>query len=177
MARDLSNINLIRKTANRNLTALYYPPITKIELEDILKENNMSDYRNLSQQELSNLYDEKIESLGDLNFKTPIEFEYKDGTEDVYTKSGYEHMYFEYAERSFTQKRKFRIQTDEIHIEFMAGGKIEIPGDDPYIVVAVINMTNDISTQNKYRILNSFKRTKHNLEKAYQEAPKIIGLI
>ena len=47
---------------------------------------------------------------------------YKDGTEDVYTKSGYEHDIFEYLDRHFMNKRKYRIITDVSHIDFMAGG-------------------------------------------------------
>jgi hypothetical protein len=175
--RDLGNYNLIRKVNNESLFAYYYPPKTKIELEDLLQENGVADFNDKTPSEIKAMFNKKNGSLGDYNKDSRIRFLYKDGTEDVYTKSGYEHEIFEYAERNSTQKRKYRLQTDETHIDFMAGGKIEIPGEEPYLVLKVINMTNDVSTLNQYKLLNSFERTPKDLEKAWQIAPKIIALI
>ena len=96
-------------------------------------------------------------------------FRYKDGTEDVYTKSGYEHDIFEYLDRHFMNKRKYRIITDVSHIDFMAGGRVLID-DEYYEVIKVINMTNDIPTQNKMRGI-PYTKSPHIY------APKIIALI
>lgn len=175
--RDLGSYNLIRKVNNESLFAYYYPPKTKIELDELLKENGVADFNDLKPSEIKAMYKGKLGGLGDYNNDTKIRFIYKDGTEDVYTKSGYEHEIFEYAERNKTQKRKYRLQTDETHIDFQAGGKIEIPGEEPYLLLKVINMTNDVSTLNQYKMLNSFERVEHDLEKAWELAPKILALI
>lgn len=175
--RDLGNYNLIRKVNNESLYAYYYPPKTINEFEDLMVENGVADFKNLKPQEIKAMYSKKLGALGDYNKDDRIRFLYKDGTEDVYTKSGYEHEIFEYAERNKTQKRKYRLQSDDTHIDFQAGGKIEIPGEEPYLILKVINMTNDVSTLNQYKLLNAFQRTPNDLEKAWLLAPKIIALI
>lgn len=175
--RDLSNYNLIRKVNNESLYAYYYPPIKEVELNEVVKKNGIENFYDLEPEQIKGLYNKEVDDLGDYNEDTRIRFLYKDGTEDVYTKSGYEHEIFEYLERNNTQKRKFRLQTDATHIKFMAGGKIEIPGETPYLIIKVINMTNDVSTLNQNKVLSAFERTPFDFKEAWQIAPKIIALI
>lgn len=177
MARNLGDYNLIRKIPNVSLTAYYYPPKKEKDIDNLIVEKGLDGNTLRSPSEIKALYGNDY--LNKTNFieDEPIMFSYKDGTEDVYTKSGYEHEFFEYQDRQFTQKRKYRIQVNDTHIEFMAGGKIQIPGEEPYILIKVINMTNDVSTQNIYKVLNGFQRGNGELKKAWQLAPKILALV
>jgi len=166
MARNVSKINFLRKIPNQTLRATYYPPKTKRDIEDF-----KPDFATMSPDEIKNAYaedfvneyrDEFIEDYGK-------SFRYKDGTEDVYTKSGYEHDIFEYLDRNMINKKKYRIITDATHIDFFAGGRVKVDGV-LYEVVKVINMTNDVPTQNKYR-------KNHNIVSPHIYAPKIIALM
>lgn len=177
MARDLSDFNLIRKMPNVSLTAYYYPPKTEKDIDDLIKQNGLDGSVLRSPSQIKELYGNNYLNKSNFVEDEPIMFTYKDGTEDVYTKSGYEHEFFEYQDRKFTQKRKYRIQVNDTHIDFMAGGKIQIPGEEPYLLIKVINMTNDVSTQNTYKVLNGFQRKGFTLEKAWQKAPKILALV
>lgn len=177
MARDLGNFNFIRKIPNISLTAYYYPPKKEKDIDLMIKENGLDGSVLRSPSQIKALYGNDYLNKSNFVEDEPIIFSYKDGTEDVYTKSGYEHEFFEYQDRQFTQKRKYRVQVNDTHIEFMAGGKIEIPGEEPYLLIKVINMTNDVSTQNIYKVLNSFQRDNFALEKAWQNAPKILALV
>lgn len=164
--RNISRLNLIRKIHNQTLRATYFPPKT---IRDIEEQN--PDYSELSPNELKALYSDNFieEHKGEFWENEGISFRYKDGTEDVYTKSGYEHEIFEYLERNMINKKRYRILTDDTHIDFYAGGRVLIDGQY-FEVLKVINMTNDIPTQNKYR-------GKKNIPSPHLYAPKIIALI
>ncbi len=166
MARNVSKINLIRKIHNQTLKATYYPPKSEKDIETF-----KPDYSEMSPNDLKALYSDDFlnEYRGEFVEDYGVSFRYKDGTEDVYTKSGYEHDVFEYQDRKYMNKRKYRIITDSTHIDFLAGGRVEIDGNF-YFVIKVINMTNDIPTQNKYR-------GKRNLQSPHLYAPKILALV
>lgn len=164
--RNVSKINFIRKIPNQTLRASYYPPKTRRDIDDI-----ELDYTNMTPEQIKNSYSNDFinEYRGEQWEEKGIPFRYKDGTEDVYTKSGYEFEIFEYMERQSMSKLRYRIITDATHIDFLAGGRVEIEGE--YMnVVKVINMTNDVATQNKYR------RNRNTL-KPYISAPKILALM
>ncbi len=172
MARNISKINFLRKIPNQTLRATYYPPKNRREIEDVFKEMSGEDgYENLSIDELKERYSQDFinEYRGEFIENYGVSFRYKDGTEDVYTKSGYEHDIFEFLDRNLMNKRKYRIITDASHIDFFAGGRVKIDGFF-YEVVKVINMTNDVPTQNKYR-------KNHNITSPHIFAPKIIALV
>lgn len=164
--RNISRINLIRKIHNQTLRATYYPPKT---IRDIEEQN--PDYFELSPDELKASYENNFveEHKNEFWENEGISFRYKDGTEDVYTKSGYEHEVFEYLDRNFMSKKRYRLLTDDTHIDFYAGGRVLIDGIY-YEIVKVINMTNDIPTQNKFR---AFK----GLQNPHAYAPKILALL
>lgn len=164
--RNVSRINFIRKIPNQTLRATYYPPKTRRDIDDI-----ELDYTNMTPEQIKNSYSNDFinEYRGEQWEENGISFRYKDGTEDVYTKSGYEFEIFEYMERQNMSKLRYRIITDATHIEFLAGGRIKIDGE--YMnIVKVINMTNDVATQNKYR-------RNRNTQKPYIYAPKILALM
>lgn len=166
MAANISKVNFIRKIPNQTLKATYYPPKTERDIEQF-----NPNYRTLSPKELKQKYEDAFmqEHRGEFIEKNGQVFRYKDGTEDVYVKSGYEHEVFEYLDRQLMNKFKYRIITDVTHINFKAGGRVKINGI-MYEVLKIINMTNDIPTQNKFRMMpyvNNFQ----------DFAPKVIALI
>ena len=164
--RNVSKVNFLRKIPNQTLKAIYFAPTTRSDIEDTIP-----NYLDMTPQAIKDTYtknwleDHKLTNVEEHGQK----FRYKDGTEDVYTKSGYEHDIFEYLDRHFMNKRKYRIITDVSHIDFMAGGRVLID-DEYYEVIKVINMTNDIPTQNKMRGI-PYAKSPHIY------APKIIALI
>ena len=165
---NVSRINFLRKIGNQTLRAKYFPPKSKRDIEEIYTDQS---YETLSPDEIKALYsDNFIEEYNGEQWEDSYKhFRYKDGTEDVYTKSGYEHDIFEYLDRNLTNKRKYRIITDETRMEFVAGGRIKIDNQF-YEILKVINMTNDVPTQNKYRGMKG-------VQSPHLYAPKIIALI
>jgi hypothetical protein len=163
---NVSKINFIRKIPNQTLKATYYAPKSQRDIEEF-----NPNYKTLKPSELKNLYADAFmeEHRGEFTETNGQVFRYKDGTEDVYVKSGYEHDVFEYLDRQLMNKYKYRIITDVTHIDFKAGGRVMINGVF-FEVLKVINMTNDIPTQNKFRMMpyvQDFQRY----------APKVIALV
>ena len=163
---NVSKINFLRKIVNQTLRATYYPPKSRRDIEE-----HNPDYWNLSPDEIKESYSNDYINENGKEFieDKGVSFRYKDGTEDVYTKSGYEHEIFEYLDRNLTNKMRYRIITDNSRIDFFAGGRIKIDGR-LYEIIKVINMTNDVPTQNKYRGMKG-------VESPQKYAPKIIALI
>ena len=166
---NVSKINFLRKIVNQTLRATYYPPKSRRDIEEMTQTTN--GFIELSPNALKALYADKFieEYKNDFIEEYGVSFRYKDGTEDVYTKSGYEHDIFEYLDRNLTNKRKYRIITDETKMEFVAGGRIKIDNQF-YEILKVINMTNDVPTQNKYRGMKG-------VSSPHLYAPKIIALV
>lgn len=164
--RNISRVNLIRKIPNQTLRATYYAPKSRRDIEE-----QFEDFTNLSPTQIKEYYSSNFmnEHRGDFVEQEGIPFKYKDGTEDVYVKSGYESDLFEYMERNMMDKRKYRIITDNSHVDFMAGGRVKID-DILFEIVKVIAMTSDVSTQNYFR-------NKKGIQNAQQRAPKLLALI
>jgi len=170
--RNVSKINFIRKIPNQTLRAVYYPPKSQRDIDSYFDDLSDADgFVDLSPDEIKAKYSKDFlnEYRGDFFEDYGVTFRYKDGTEDVYTKSGYEHEIFEYLDRNKMNKKRYRVITDATHIDFYAGGRVKID-DIFYEVVKVINMTNDIPTQNKYRGMM-------NVKSPHLYAPKILALM
>mgnify|MGYP001552970413 CR=1 FL=1 len=107
--RNISKINLIRKIPNQTLRAKYYAPKTRRDIEELYP-----DFKTMSPAQIKEIYSNNFlnEHRGDFIELEGIPFKYKDGTEDVYVKSGYESDVFEYLERNMMNKKKYRIITD-----------------------------------------------------------------
>ena len=56
MARNLNGVNLVKKVVNQNLTAYYYPPKTKLEFDELMKDNGIKDFRNLKPSQIKAIY-------------------------------------------------------------------------------------------------------------------------
>jgi hypothetical protein len=125
----------------------------------------------MSPTQIKNMYSSNFlnEHRGDFVAEDGIQFKFKDGTEDVYVKSGYESDVFEYLERNMMDKKKYRIITDNTHTDFVPGGRVEIDGVF-FEVIKVIAMTSDVSTQNKFRAMRGVTNPQ-------KFAPKLIALI
>lgn len=164
--RNISRVNLIRKIPNQTLRAKYYAPKTRRDIEELYP-----DFKSLSPAQIKALYSDNFlnEHRGDFIEQEGIPFKYKDGTEDVYVKSGYESDVFEYLERNMMDKKKYRIITDNTQIEFTAGGRVEIDGTF-FEIIKVIAMTSDISTQDKFRAMKG-------VQNPQRFAPKLLALI
>ena len=164
--RNTSRLTLFRKIPNQTLRARYYPPKARRDIEEL-----NPNYWNKSADEIREQYEEAYlnehqnEFVEDKGFL----FRYKDGTEDVYVKSGYEHEAFEYLDRQLGGKYKYRLITDSTHVDFVAGGRIFIGGRYFYLI-KVIEMTSDIPTQNKYR-------SAPNMQHPFKYAPKVLALV
>jgi hypothetical protein len=171
---DISRINLLRKVPNQTLKAIYYPPKTQRDIDTYATQiRDESGYITASPDEIKNTWSEAFvdDYVGERVDDFGVEVTFKDGTEDVYVKSGYEHEIFEYLDRQFTNKRKYRVITDQTNVKFLAGGRIKFYGvDTPYYILKVINMTSDVSTQNKFRNMPYAKEP-------FEDAPKVIALI
>lgn len=164
--RNVSKVNLLRKVPNQTLRAKYYPPKSRRDIEELYP-----DFQSLSPKQIKELYSNDFlnEHRGDFIEDEGIPFRYKDGTEDVYVKSGYESDVFEYLDRNMMDKKKYRIITDNTHVEFLAGGRIEIDGTF-FEVIKVISMTSDVTTQNKFRAMKG-------VQNPQRFAPKLLALI
>lgn len=164
--RNVSRVNLLRKVPNQTLRAKYYPPKSRRDIEELYP-----DFQSLSPKQIKELYSNDFlnEHRGDFIEDEGIPFRYKDGTEDVYVKSGYESDVFEYLDRNMMDKKKYRIITDNTHVEFLAGGRIEIDGTF-FEVIKVISMTSDVTTQNKFRAMKG-------VQNPQRFAPKLLALI
>jgi hypothetical protein len=164
--RNVSKVNLLRKIPNQTLKAKYYAPKTRRDIEE-----QYPNFQDLSPKEIKELYSNDFlnEHRGDFVEQEGQVFRFKDGTEDVYVKSGYESDIFEYMERNMMDKRKYRIITDVTHIQFVAGGRVEIDGVF-FEVIKVIEMTSDVATQNKFRGLKG-------VTSPGKYAPKLLALI
>lgn len=164
--RNVSKVNLLRKIPNQTLKAKYYAPKNRRDIEE-----QYPNFQDLSPKQIKELYTNDFlnEHRGDFIEQEGQMFRFKDGTEDVYVKSGFESDVFEYMERNMMDKRKYRIITDVTHINFVAGGRIEIDGIF-FEIIKVIEMTSDIATQNKFRALKQVKSPA-------QYAPKLLALI
>ena len=166
MPANISKVNFLRKVPNQTLKGKYYAPLNQRDIEEF-----NPNYKTLSPKQIKESYQDAFlsEHRGEFTEKAGTTFRFKDGTEDVYVKSGYEHDVFEYLDRNLMNKYKYRIITDVTHIEFKAGGRIEINGV-MFEILKVINMTNDIPTQNKFRMMpyvQDFQRY----------APKVLALV
>jgi hypothetical protein len=164
--RNISKINLLTKVPNQTLRAKYYAPKTRRDIEELYP-----DFQSLSPKQIKELYSKDFlnEHRGDFLEQEGQSFRYKDGTEDVYVKSGFESDVFEYMDRNMMDKKKYRIITDMTHIDFVAGGRVEIDGIF-FEIIKVIGMTSDIPTQNKFRALKGVKNPA-------QYAPKLLQLV
>jgi hypothetical protein len=164
--RNISKVNLINKIPNQTLRAKYYAPKTRRDIEELYP-----DFKTMSPLQIKQLYSNNFlnEHKGDFVSEDGTSFKYKDGTEDVYVKSGYESDVFEYLERNMMDKKKYRIVTDNTVVEFVAGGRVEIDGV-LFEIIKVIALTSDISTQNKFRAMRGAKNPQ-------SYAPKLLALI
>lgn len=164
--RNISRVNLINKIPNQTLRAIYYAPKSRRDIED-----QFEDFTSLSPKQIKEYYSNNFinEHRGDFIEEEGTPFKYKDGTEDVYVKSGYESDLFEYMERNMMDKKKYRIITDNTHVDFMAGGRVKIDGVF-FEIIKVISMTSDVSTQNSFR-------GKRGVQNAQQYAPKLLALV
>jgi len=174
MSANVSRINFLRKVPNQTLKAIYYPPKSQRDIDSYATQiRDENGFIVASPDEIKEIWSdafvkdyvgERVEDLG-------ISIIFKDGTEDVYVKSGYEHEVFEYLDRQFTNKRKYRIISDQTHVKILGGGRIKFEGIDNYFyVLKVINMTNDIATQNKFRNMPY-------IQEAFELAPKVIAIV
>ena len=142
----LNNFNLITNVNNQTLVATYYAPK---EERDINKQ--AIDLNKVTRAELRNMYTQNFAKERDkLTKDFGQDFFYKDGTEDVYTKSGFDKKIIDYLQNNETSGLTYRIITDNANINFLAGGKVVFGSSELY-VVKVITMTNDVSIQNKFR--------------------------
>lgn len=164
--RNISRMNLIRKVPNQTLKAKYYAPKSRRDIEELLP-----NFKTMSPSQIKEEYSKNFmnEHRGDFLENEGIPFKYKDGTEDVYVKSGFESDLFEYMERNMMDKRKYRIITDNSNVDFMAGGRVEIDGLF-FEIIKVISMTSDVATQNSFR-------AKKGIQRAQQMAPKLLALV
>lgn len=164
--RNISRVNLIRKIPNQTLRAKYYAPKSRRDIEELYP-----DFKTMSPAQIKEIYSNNFlnEHRGDFIELEGIPFKYKDGTEDVYVKSGYESDVFEYLERNMMNKKKYRIITDNTQVDFAAGGRIEINGAF-FEIIKVIAMTSDISTQDKFRAMKG-------VQNPQRYAPKLLALI
>lgn len=164
--RNISRMNLLRKIPNQTLRAKYYAPKSRRDIEELYP-----NFNDMSPSQIKALYSDNFmnEQRGDFIEQEGIPFRYKDGTEDVYVKSGYESDVFEYLDRNMMDKKKYRIITDASHVDFMAGGRIEIDGTF-FEIIKVIAMTSDVSTQNKFRGMKGVNQPQ-------RFAPKLLALI
>ena len=174
--RNLSDFQLIRKINNQVVHAYYYPPKKEKNINDLATEKGITNWQNLKPSEIRNLYGTDYLNSTDYIDGNGIPFIYKSGVEDVYKKSGYENIMTEYAQRNSTTKRQYKITTDMTHIDFKAGGRIELPGEEPFLLIDVVDLTNDVSTQNQLRVYETFQRKKNVLNQSWKKSPKALTL-
>ncbi len=174
MPANVSRINFLRKVPNQTLKATYYPPKEQRDIDTFATQiRDENGFIVSSPDEIKGIWSDAFvkDYVGERVEDVGIELIFKDGTEDVYVKSGYEHEVFEYLDRQFTNKRKYRIICDQTHIKILGGGRIKFHGVDNYFyVLKVINMTNDIATQNKFRNMPYAKEP-------FEDAPKVIAIV
>lgn len=156
-------LGLIKKVTNQTIYARYFPPKTTREIE-----NTVPNYKTKSIAEVLNSYpkDYLDKDYNQVVSESGKLFRGRNGIEDVYKKSGYEHEIFEYLDRQYGTKRNYRILTDSTK-DFKAGGWIEVYGE-LFLILKVISLDNDITTQNQSR----FKRNTH----MNKYSPKLLAL-
>lgn len=156
-------LNLIKKVTNQTIYARYFPPKTERQIED-----TVPNYKTKTIADVLNSYpkDYLDKDYNDVISDSGKRFRGRNGIEDVYKKSGYEHEIFEYLDRQYGTKRNYRLMTDSL-IDFKAGGWIEVYGE-VFLILKVIALDNDITTQNQSR----FKRNTY----MNKYSPKLLAL-
>ena len=142
----------------QSIKGYYLPPNEEV---DVKKE--YSNYSDLTINDLKQkLVDEhKFTELKDdedkLAFykKNGHPFKFRDGKSDVYTKGGYDVEIFEYLDRQYGEKVRWRIESNST-VEFVAGGKILL-GDKELFIAKVLNIITSGSRENKFFAMRNYK--------------------
>lgn len=171
MAFNITKINAGNRMQLQALDGYYHAPKKELDLvRDIpnFKQKNLaqlkalinSDFTKFGQDENNNL--SYIENEGQ-------HFKFRDGKSDVYTKGGLDFEVFEYLDRQMGEKQKWRLETNNTQIDFKAGGKIYVGGQE-FVIVKVLTILSSGTNKQKYLGM----KTPKNFD---EYAPKLLAVI
>jgi hypothetical protein len=172
MAVDITFVNQGQSILLQAFKGVYFSPKQELDLQQQFpkyQNMNLAQLKNLVQTDFINNFEnengEKVVMYEDKG----VEFHFRDGKSDVYTKGGYDFQVFEYLERQLGESQKWRIETNETYIDFKAGGKI-IVGDREFIILKVLTIITSGTTPNKFLAMDT--------PKGFERfAPKILAIV
>lgn len=137
--------------------AYYIPPKEPIDIkEDIPNYNKLTvaELRQKLQDENKFVkIDDNVDKLAFYKDNGQF-FKLRDGKSDVYTKGGYDIEIFEYLDRQYGERVRWRVETNST-INFVAGGKILLGGKE-LMIAKVLNIITSGSRENKFFAMRNY---------------------
>ena len=148
---DLTNYGQTNTLHGKNIEALYRAPKTELEVKE-----ELSDLENMSMEDLMNLipknwFEEKTDDYWEDNY---THFTGKDGQTNAYVKQGADNEVVEYLDRQQTTEYIWKFATDDNHIHFKGGAKIQARGRE-WFVLKVISQDGTSTMTNKYNAMDT----------------------
>jgi len=172
MAFNITQINAGNRMQLQALTGYYHAP--KKEL-DIIKD--IPNFKEMNLAQIKAMINKDFSKFGNVDETETLEyiekngqmFKFRDGKSDVYTKGGLDYEVFEYLDRQMGEKQKWRLETNNTHVDFKAGGKIYVAGEE-FVIVKVLTILSSGTNKQKYIGMNTPKNF-------MKYAPKMLAVI
>lgn len=171
MAFNITRINAGNRMALQALKGYYYAPKRELDLvKDIpnFKDKNLAQLKALINTDFAKFGNDEGENLSYVENEGQTFF-FRDGKSDVYTKGGLDFEVFDYLDRQMGEKQKWRLETNNTQVDFKAGGKIVVGGEE-FVIVKVLTILSSGTNKQKYLGMgtpNNFSRY----------APKMLAVI
>ena len=148
---NLTNFGQTNTLHGKNIQALYRGPKEELDFKEELK-----DYEDMSIDSLlalipKNWFEETDNDNWEDNYTA---FSGKDGQTNAYVKQGIDSEVVEYLDRQQTNEYTWKFATDDNHIYFKVGGKVQTRGRE-WFVLKVITPDGTATTTNKFNAMDT----------------------
>ncbi len=148
---DLTDFGQTGSMVLKNLEALYRSPKTQLEQQEQDIDISTSTYAEILALVPTNWHDEESDYWSD-NEAEP--FNCRDGQTNSYVKRGTDEELEEVFDRQEASAIVWHIATDDNHIEFLAGGKVQAKGIE-WFVLKVIQQDSTGTYANRYNAMDT----------------------
>jgi len=148
---DLTDFGQTGSMVLKNLEALYRSPKTQLEQKDQEVDISTSTYAEILALVPKNWHDEKSDYWAD---NEALPFNCRDGQTNSYVKRGTDEEVEEVFDRQIASTVVWHIATDDNHIDFLAGGKVQAKGVE-WFVLKVIQQDSTGTYANRYNAMDT----------------------
>lgn len=148
---DLTNFGQTNTLYGKNIEALYRAPKEELDFKDDLEDLEAKSISSLKEMIPDNWFEENNSDYWEDNY---THFTGKDGQTNAYVKQGIDSEIIEVLDRQQTNQYIWKFATDDNHLYFKAGGKIQARGRE-WFLLKVITQDGTSSTTNKYNAMDT----------------------